>query len=385
MTGVAISGVGIISSIGDNCNETWQSLLAGKNGAGKVKKFSNTPLKEIYACEIENVDVLVNEDKEMGSATNLFYKTAKQALSDASLGFREPMKVGLSIGTTMGEIDSLESELFNKEESNVIGGPNVIADKVYHKLRLNGPKWTITNACAAGNIAISRAMEDILRGNADVMIAGGVDILSWVAFSGFNSLRALSPKLCTPFDRNRKGLLLGEGAGVLILESLEHLKKRKKGKRAVLYGYGLSSDGHHITQPDLKGDGAVKAMKDAIKMGNITENDIEYVNAHGTGTLANDQMENISINRVFNSSHPYVSSIKGHLGHTLGAASAIEAAVCVKILENGVIPHTQNLKEIDPKFSINLVKDNPISSDIKYVLSNSYAFGGVNSSILIGR
>ncbi|WP_077702811.1 beta-ketoacyl-[acyl-carrier-protein] synthase family protein [Virgibacillus dokdonensis] len=385
MREIAISGLGLISSIGTDLNSSWNNILEGASGADKVKKFSETPFHNYNACEIKKLTSIVSKNSYMGSATSLFFETVKQALEDASLSINNTMSVGISIGTTMGEIDSLENHLLNNSKWKGKAGPNVIADQIYEKLNLQGPKWTITNACAAGNIAISRAMEDIIKGNADVMIAGGVDILSWVALSGFNSLKALSPDQCRPFDKNRRGLLLGEGSGVVILESKEHLRKRAKKRKALLVGYGLSSDAHHITQPDPEGDGASLAMKKAIEMGNISKEDIGYISAHGTGTVANDLMENVAIKKVFGTNNPLVSSIKGHIGHTLGAASAIEAIISVKILNTGMIPHTLNLKKVDPNINLNLVKGAPFKKSIDYVLSNSYAFGGVNSSLLIRR
>ncbi|NDI35943.1 beta-ketoacyl-[acyl-carrier-protein] synthase family protein [Chengkuizengella sediminis] len=383
---VYITGIGVCTSVGTTVEETWKKILLGKHGTKKISKFPNL---ELNACEIPNIRGLncnFSHKDDIGNATKLFLKTAEEAIQDAELEINDNAKIGLAIGTTMGEIDCLEERLLNKSfHAKFQGGPDTIANQSYKLLNLNGPSWTITNACAAGNIAISRAMDEIFYQHADVMIAGGVDVLSWVAIHGFRSLKAMSPDLCTPFDKERKGLILGEGAGVLILESERHLMKRTKLPRAKLLGYGLSSDAHHITQPDPNGLGANNAMKSAIKMAGISVEDIQYVSAHGTGTAANDLMEAKAIKAVFNHTNPYVSSIKGQIGHTLGGASAIEAALCVQAINTNTLPPNIHLKNQDPEIKLNVIKNSPVKTHVDHMMSNAYAFGGVNTSIIIGR
>lgn len=387
MNKVYVTGTSVISSIGKDIEETWDNLLNGNIGVKPITQYENLFSEKINAYQIDDLPKVQQiGDLKLGKATSLFYKALIQAFNDSSLELTDDSTVGISIGTTMGEFDCLEDRLISGDlDTQLDGGPHIIAEKIYNLLKLNGPKWTITNACAAGNIAISRAMMDISNGKADVMIVGGIDVLSWVALGGFNSLRALSPNVCKPFDKNRKGIVLGEGAGVLILESERHINKRKKYPKAQILGFGLSCDAHHITQPDSTAFGAIQAMKASLKMANLIPNDIDYISAHGTGTTANDLMENQAISSLFEEKQPFVSSIKGHIGHTLGAASAIEAAISVKIMENQKVPHNQNLKDIDEKININLVVNSPVEANIKYVLSNAYAFGGINTSLIIGR
>ncbi|NBI29807.1 beta-ketoacyl-[acyl-carrier-protein] synthase family protein [Chengkuizengella marina] len=383
---VYITGIGVCTSVGTTVEETWENILLGKHGTKKISKF---PSLELNACEIPNIHELHCNSSHMndiGNATKLFLKTAEEAIQDADLEMSDNAKIGLAIGTTMGEIDCLENRLLNKSfHAKFQGGPDAIANQNYKLLNLNGPSWTITNACAAGNIAISRAMDEIIYGHADVMIAGGVDVLSWIAIHGFRSLKAMSPDLCTPFDKERKGLILGEGAGVLILESERHLMKRNKLPRAKLLSCGLSSDAHHITQPDPNGHGAIKAMNSAIKMAEINVKDIQYVSAHGTGTTANDLMEAKAIKAVFSHTNPYVSSIKSQIGHTLGGASAIEAALCVQAINTNTLPPNIHLRNQDPEIELNVIKETPVKTHVHYLMSNAYAFGGVNTSIIIGR
>ncbi|CAG9623397.1 beta-ketoacyl-[acyl-carrier-protein] synthase family protein [Sutcliffiella rhizosphaerae] len=383
---ICVSGTAVICSIGNNIESTWNNLIKGHSGIEKItQKFPNN-IKDFHAYTIKDDSAFRVKSRNFGSATGLFYNTVAQALEDAELKINNKSRIGISVGTTMGEIERLEKSLNNKNLFTSIGmnGPNVIADEIYDLLNLNGPNWTLTNACAAGNLAISRAMMDIKFGRADVMIVGGVDILSWVALVGFNSLRALSPNACKPFNKSRQGVALGEGAGVLILESKEHLENRLKKPKAVLSGFGLSCDAYHITQPNPKAIGAMQSMNNSLKMANLAANEIDYISAHGTGTIANDLMENVAIETLFKESKPPVSSIKGNIGHTLGAASAIEAVVSIKMLEMDTVPENKYLDVIDPAIKINVLRASE-SKRVEKVISNSFAFGGINTSLVIER
>jgi len=269
-------------------------------------------------------------------------------------------------------------------DTGVPGGPSVIAEHAAEWFSLNGPRWTLTNACAAGNVAIAKAMDELLNGRADVMVAAGVDAMSWVAFTGFASLRAMSPDVCRPFDAGRKGLILGEGAAALVLERKTDVQRRGVRPRAVLAGYGMNADAHHITQPDPRAAGPVKAMRQALRMAELEPARIGYINAHGTGTPANDRMEAVAMAEVFGET-AVTSSIKGHIGHTLGAASAIEAAVCVKVLETGILPPTIHHRAKDPACSVHIVANEPLKKEVAHVMSNAYAFGGINSTIILSK
>lgn len=390
MEEIIISGVGVMTSIGTNLEQCWNGLLEGKHGVKKIKMFDVEGQSNKLGCEIEDVfDYFPPTGYSFGRATSIILPAVEDALHDAQIDIDkfDPYRVGISIGTTMGEIEGYETALTHGQRTRTLdGGPHVISKNIANYLGLKGSKWTITNACAAGNFAVARAVEDLLLDRADVMIVGGVDALSWAAFTGFNSLRAMSPEFCRPFDRDRKGLLLGEGAGVLIIERKSHLERRggSARARAKVLGYGMNSDAHHITQPDPQAKGAIRAMRQAMEMGGLSPSDIDYVSAHGTGTPANDRMESVAISALFGMDVP-TSSIKGNIGHTLGAASAIEAAISVKILETGLIPYTRHHKNKDPLCQVDVVALEPRKKNVQYILSNAYAFGGINSSLLLGQ
>lgn len=383
-----VTGLGVVTSIGTDEESFWRNLLRGETGVKPVTVFDVEKHTNRMGCQIDDIplsgyapDALLKS----GRATRILMPAIEQALRNAGLGkpALSRYRVGLCVGTTMGDIDPLEGAIQGKR-SAAFGGPHVITDGIGRLLGLKGPVWTFTNACAAGNFAIARAMDEIASGRADVMIACGADSLSWVAFTGFSSLRAMAPDRCMPFDVRRKGLILGEGAGVLVIESEAHAQARGIRPRAGLLGYGMSCDAHHITQPDPQGEGAVRAMRAALKMAAVPASAVDYVSLHGTGTQANDKMEAAALSAVFKETRlPAASSIKGHIGHTLGAASAIEAVMSVKCLEEGLAPPTLNLEQPDPACPVPVLMKEPAPGRYRTVLSNSYAFGGVNSSIVL--
>lgn len=390
-TDVVISGIGVNASLGQGADSCWNGLLDGRAGVGRVESFDVADHRNQFACEIRAMPESAwfrQEVDVMGRTTRIVVPAVEEAMQDAQITLDDckRMKVGLCVGTTMGEIEPLEHTL-HKPPSTKRGGPRAIADNLAQLFPLAGPVWTFTNACAAGNFAIARCMDELRAGRADLMIAAGVDALSWIAFTGFSSLRAMSPDRCRPFDQDRQGLILGEGAGVLVLETVAHLAKRRARARARLLAYGFNGDAHHITQPDPEAKGAIRAMRAAMEMADIEPGHIDYVSAHGTGTVANDAMEARAIRTVFEGGNVQVSSIKGHLGHTLGAASAIEAIMCVKALETDIRPPTLHLEHVDPACQqpcIEFIRS-PGRGKAAYILSNSYAFGGINSSIILGK
>ncbi len=389
---IVITGLGVHTSIGNRVDAFWDGLLEGRSGNRPIRSFDVGGYRNQNGCEIADIpdSTAFGEPlSSMGRTTRILVPALEEALADAGLTAEEcgSFRTGLCVGTTMGEIGPLEAAL-RTGVPGATGGPQAIVDNVSRLIPLSGPKWTFTNACAAGNFAIAKCMDELRLRRAEVMIAAGVDAMSWVAFVGFGSLRAMSTDVCRPFDRDRKGLILGEGAGVLVLETKEHHLRRKSRARARLLGYGFNCDAHHITQPDPDAAGAIRAMRTALRMAEMTPEQIGYVSAHGTGTLANDRMESRAIQAVFgNAEQPVgVSSIKGHIGHTLGAASSIEAVMCVKALETGIFPPTLGLREIDPLCRMDRLRllRTPWTKPADVVLSNSYAFGGVNSSIVLG-
>ncbi|MFD2673308.1 beta-ketoacyl-[acyl-carrier-protein] synthase family protein [Marinicrinis sediminis] len=388
---IVVTGIGVYNTIGIHADSFWEQLLAGKNGLRKIDLFDVSEQRAQTGCQLTELlpsAWFASESETMGRTTRIVLPPIEEALLQAGLDQADCSggKTGLCIGTTMGEIEPLEKAM-RGDPNGQTGGPHAIAEQIATLLALQGPIWTFTNACAAGNFAIARSMDELRSGRADRMIAAGVDAMSWAAFTGFNSLRAMSTDACRPFDVTRKGLILGEGAGVLVMERRESAEARGVTPLAHILGYGMTSDAHHITRPDPKAKGAVRAMREAVAMAGIHPDQIDYVSAHGTGTMANDRMEATALREVF-ANHPTsvkVSSIKGHIGHTLGAASAIEAVMSVKALQTQMLPPTLHLENLDPACvadSLHMLRE-PWRGKVSLILSNSYAFGGVNSSIVL--
>lgn len=384
MQRIVITGVGTVTSIGTGVPEFWQNLLAGKHGMAPVVGIDAADLPCQLACEVRYgvPGAPPPPGARDGRATALLAAAINEALAQSGLDLAQAEPVGLCVGTTMGEIGGLEQHLPNLG-ANVVD-PSAITVSIADQFRLTGPAWTITNACAAGNYAIAKAFDDLQAGRARAAVAGGVDVLSWVAFTGFNSLRAMARTRCQPFDKNREGIILGEGAGALVLETAENALARGAAILAEVIGYGLSCDAHHPTQPDP--EGMARAMWQALEHTRIRPDEIGYVSAHGTGTPNNDRAEARAMSLVFGARAPHIpiSSIKAQIGHTLGAASAIEAITCVQVLQEGMIPATMNLETLDPDCPLDVVPNQPRAGRPRYVLSNAYAFGGNNSSLVLG-
>jgi 3-oxoacyl-[acyl-carrier-protein] synthase II len=264
---------------------------------------------------------------------------------------------------------------------------SAIAEGVACALGFEGPLLTLPTACAAGNYAVADALEILRSGAAQVMLAGGADAFSRSAFIGFSRLHAMSPDVCRPFDRERQGLLLGEGAAVLVLERAEHARARGRRPLAKVLGAAQSCDGYHITGPHPEGRGAARVMVGALADARLTTEDVDHINAHGTGTLHNDRVESLAIRTVFGerAAEIPVSSIKALTGHTMGAAGAIESVASVLALVHETVPPTWNFRTPDPECALDVVPNSPRRAALRTVLNNSYAFGGNNASILFGR
>jgi 3-oxoacyl-[acyl-carrier-protein] synthase II len=258
---------------------------------------------------------------------------------------------------------------------------------IARELKLNGDNLIIPNACAAGNFAIGYAYDLIQSGRLDYALTGGVDPFSRLAFTGFNRLLAVAPEKVRPFDKCRKGIMVGEGAGIVFIESLESALARNANIYAEIIGYGVSCDAYHITTPHPQAKGVLIAMERALENAGITVDDVDYVSPHGTGTKANDKAETYALKTFFGDRYKQVpaSSIKSMLGHTMGAASAIEAATCALILKNGIIPPTINYEEPDPECDLDCVPNEARKKEMSIVLNNAYAFGGNNSSLVLKR
>jgi 3-oxoacyl-[acyl-carrier-protein] synthase II len=333
-----------------------------------------------------------------GRASQFAAAAARAALRDANLeiGQLDPQRTGVSMGTTSGEPlyieqynnvrktegpDALPAEIFPRYPCYVI--PTHVATE----LGVRGPCLMIPTACAAGNYAIGHAYDVIRSGRADTMLAGGADAFSRITYMGFSRLGAIAPERCQPFDRNRKGMVPGEGAGVLVLESLESACRRGTTIYAEVRGYGVSCDSHHMTAAHPQGDGAVRAMSAALKESSVSPEEVDYISAHGTGTVINDRVETIAVRTLFNGRAARIpmSSIKSMIGHTMGAASAIEAAACSLALHTGWVPPTMNYEEPDPECDLDYVPNQALKVNPRIVLNNAYAFGGNNASLCLAR
>lgn len=335
----------------------------------------------------------------LGLASQYAIAAARMAIEDSRLDLccADLNGIGVGIGTTMGEIRILENindAIFkpvpeiNKSQFLFSQYPcESIPANVADAFELSGPNTVIPTACAAGNYAISWAFDQIQEGRACAMLAGGVDTFSRVAFTGFNRLLSAAPDKCRPFDKNRNGIMVSEGAGMLVLESHSSAKARGAGIYAEILGCGFSCDAHHMTSPDPEGIGISRAIDDALYRANVASEEIDYICAHGTGTVANDRAEATAIKRVFGkrASTIPVSSIKSMIGHTMGAASAIEAIATVLILKNGIIPPTINYENPDPDCNLDCVPDIARKQKMRTAISNAFAFGGNNSCLAVKK
>lgn len=395
---VVITGLGIISSIGTGKDEFWKNLIAGKSGIGEIELFDTSGYENHRGGEVKDFNPLAFIDKnkvgKIGRGSQFAIAATKLALKDSGIDFQGVDKngIGAIIGTTMADAQRIEEmdktwvELSEKDvDSNLVPQypGSVLASNIGFELGLRGQIASIPTACSAGNYSIGYSYDLIRTGRADYMIAGGADPFSRIAFTGFNRLFAVAPERCQPFDKNRKGMMVGEGSGVLVLESLDSARKRKANIYAEVLGYALSCDAHHMTAPSI--DGISRVMEKAIKNSGINSKDIDYVSAHGTGTPANDKAECAAVKEVFGDRYKEipVSSIKSMLGHTMGAASAIEAITCCLAIKEGAIPPTINYDTSDPECDIDCVPNEARKKTIRIALNNSLAFGGNNACLVL--
>jgi len=332
----------------------------------------------------------------MGRASQMALAASRLALEDAGLNLKKLDKdrIGVCVGTTMGEAQILEEmdKLWVDKGEKGIGHKSVIlfptnniVDNLANELQLKANGFMFANACSAGNYSIGFSFDLIRSNKTDIMLAGGVDAFSRVNLVGFSRLYAMAPEVCRPFDLNREGMLVGEGAGMLLLETLESALRRKAEIYAEILGYGLSCDAYHMTAP--KEEGIMECMRRAMKEADIKIENVDYISAHGTGTVQNDKTECSAIKQVFNGRYKKipVSSIKSMLGHTMGAASAIEAIACCLTIREGVIAPTINYVTPDPECDIDCVPNQSRKADVKILLNNSYAFGGNNACLVLRK
>ena len=395
---VVITGLGVISSIGIGKDAFWESLLQGKSGISPVTAFDTSNQFTHNGGEVKDFkpEDFIPKDRlfHLSRAAQMAIASAKLALKDARLSATDlvHVKIGTCIGVTSGPVQVIEhinDALFKNENLNnnlLCQLPVHTASAVISKeLAIDGPNFLFSSACAAGNYAIGYGADLIRLNRADSVLAGGTDAFSRISFTGFNQFSAVAPEKCQPFDKNRKGMMVAEGAGVLMLESLDNARKRNAPIYAEILGYGLSCDAFHMTTSSVEGIAA--CIKKAIREAGIVIGDVDYISAHGTGTPTNDRNECAAIKEIFGSLYPKipVSSIKSMLGHTMGAASAIEAIACALAVKNDIIPPTINYETPDSECDIDCVPNQSRKHTVTIALNNSYAFGGNNACLVLKK
>ncbi len=394
---VVVTGLGVVSSIGTGWREFWQALIEGRSGISPVEAFDTAEYVTHNGGEVKNFafdSQSPARKTRQNRAAQLGLATARLALADSDLSPEELQKqnAGLCFGTTFGSIQMIEhvNDQLITGESPDAGlltelPPHTASGLIARALQLQGPNSMITTACSAGNYALGHGYDLIRAGRTGILLCGASDPFSRIAFTGFNQFSAVAPEKCQPFDLNRKGMMVAEGAGVLVLERLDHALQRGATIYAEIGGYGLSCDAHHMTTPSTEGIAA--CMRNALSSAGIGIDDVDYISAHGTGTVANDKNECAAIRSVFDDraeSIP-VSSIKSMLGHTMGAASALEAIACVLAVKYQMIPPTMNFETPDPECAVDCVPNKARAHPVRIALNNSYAFGGNNASLVIKK
>lgn len=402
---VVVTGLGAVTPIGLNVNDFWESIKAGKIGFDQITKFDTTDYKCHIAAELKDFNLQDFMDRKAAKRMEPFSQyavaAAKEAIEDSGLDIskEDPYMVGCAIGSGIGSLQAMERETIKLHEKgpgrvNPLLVPlmicNMAAGNVSIQFGLKGKSINDVTACATGTNTIGEAYRSIQYGEADVMVAGGTEgSVCPIGIAGFTSLTALStvddPTKCSlPFDKNRSGFVMGEGAGVVILEELEHAKARGAKIYAEVAGYGCSSDAYHITSPQEDGAGAARAMTNAMNDAGVTPADVKYINAHGTGTHHNDLFETRAIKLAFGdeAANLKINSTKSMIGHLLGAAGAVEFITCVKEIQDGFIHKTVGYETPDEEIDLNYCKDS-YEEPVEYALSNSLGFGGHNASILL--
>jgi len=407
---VVITGIGLITPLGNSAKETWRLLLEGRSGVGPITRFDASRFPTRFAAEVKNFDpaefVEKKEIKKMDTFIHYALAASEYAMQDAGLTSwkgAEGERVGVVIGSGIGGFSTIEVE----HQTLLKHGPkrlspffipssiiNLAAGRVSMRFGARGPNSAPCTACSAGSHAIGDSFRIIERGDADVMIAGGSEAaITPLAVAGFDALKALSTRnadptrASRPFDRDRDGFVLGEGAGILILEELERARLRGAKIYAELAGYAMSGDAYHITAPPPGGDGALRVMRMSLKDAGIAPEKVDYINAHGTSTQPNDRTETAAIRAVFGD-HAYrlaVSSTKSMIGHLLGAAGAVEAAVTALTIRDQVMHPTINLENPDPDCDLDYIPNHQRKRDILYAMSNSFGFGGTNACLVFKR
>ena len=405
---VVITGLGAITPIGNNTEEFWESIKEGKCGIDEITHFDTTNYKVKLAAEVKGYNAEEHFDRRSAKRMDKFSQyaivAAREAWNDSKLdSTTENMeRVGVILGSGIGGLETMQADIANLIQK----GPdrvspmfipmsicNMAAGNVAIDLGIKGESISMVTACASGTHCIGESFRMIKNGYQDIVLAGGTEAsITPVGVAGFTNIKALSQatdknRASIPFDKERSGFVMGEGAGIVILEELEHAKKRRAKIYAEIVGYGATSDAYHITSPAPGGEGGARAMKVAMEEAGVKPEDITYINAHGTSTHLNDSCETSAIKSTFGeaSKKVMVSSTKGHIGHLLGAAGGVEAVICAKAVEEGFVPATINYKVPDEECDLDIVPNEGRKVDVKYAMSNSLGFGGHNATILLKK
>jgi len=406
---VVVTGLGLICGVGNTTEEVWRNLLAGRSGICRITQFDASTFACQIAAEVKNFDPLnfieKKEIKKMGRFIHLAIAAADEAVASSGLRItpENATRVGVHIGSGIGGFDVIEREHRNLLE----GGPrkispffipaaivNLAAGHVSIRFGAKGPNEAACTACTSSAHSIGDAYKIIARGDADVMIAGGTEAaVTPMSVGGFGAMRALSTRnqapaqSSRPWDRGRDGFVIGEGAGILILEDLEVARRRGTKILAEIVGYGMSGDAHHITAPAEDGDGAYRVMLNALRDAQVSPEQVDYINAHGTSTEIGDRLETVAVKRAFqdHARKVAVSSTKSMTGHLLGGAGGLEAGITILALRDQILPPTINLEDPDPACDLDYVPNHTRKAQVEYAMSNSFGFGGTNGALLFRR
>ena len=412
MRRVVVTGIGLLTSLGNDKNKSWKNLIDGKSGIKKVDQFdvsdlpckiaghlSNDPEDENYFNKESHIDS--RDIKRNDRFIQYGLVAAKMAVEDAglsNLNDDQKLKVGISVGSGIGGLETIYDGSITINERGVkklspffipSSLVNLLSGQISIKYGFKGPNHSVVTACATGAHSIGDASEMIKRGASDVMIAGGAEAaVCKLGIAGFCAARSLStsfnetPNLASrPWDKDRDGFVMGEGAGIVVLEDYEFAKKRNAKIYAELIGYGMSGDAYHITAPSEDGDGGYRAMKEALRMANLSSDKVDYINAHGTSTIKGDEIELNAICKLFKH-NIYVSSTKSSIGHLLGAAGSVESIFSIMSINKNTLPSTLNLNNPINSYNINLIPNEPVEKKANIALSNSFGFGGTNTALL---
>ena len=406
---VVVTGMGLVTSVGESTEDTWEALLAGRSGARPIERFDPTDFSVRFACEVKGFDPTDYMDRKEARRADLFAQfgvaAAELAVRDAGWDRSRPAgeRTGVLIGSGIGGIQTFEEQCkvyLDKGPRRVspffvpMFIPDMASGLVSIRLGAKGPNYCTVSACASSAHALGESFRLIESGRADAMVTGGAEAaITALSVAGFSNMKALSTrndepeKASRPFDKGRDGFVLGDGAGVTVLESLDHARERGANILAEVVGYGMSADAHHMTQPAPGGEGAMRAMRECLDDRGIDTTEIGYINAHGTSTPQGDIAEVRAVKEVFgeHARKLVVGSTKSMTGHLLGAAAGVEFGACVKVLQTGTIPPTINQDDPDPECDLDCAANTKVERDVEVALSNSFGFGGHNVSLAVRR